>query len=120
VGYPRCLVGAYCWHMTTPKGRIDLLAELARDPENGFVQLSGGWYWVRTYPEVSTKPLVRIAIEMLDTWGIVDPEAAKAVLSWWSRYDELTPEDLAQLIDHYTSPSLMRGQIKHDGTENRD
>lgn len=120
MGYSRCPLGTYGWHMTMPEGRIDLLAELARDPANGLVQLSDGWYWVRKYPEGSTKPLVQVAIETLDAWGIVDPEAARAVLSWWSRYDELTPEDLAHLINRYKPPCLVCGLVNHAGIKHHE
>ena len=53
-------------------------------------------------------------------WGIVDPEAAQAVLSWWSRYDELTPEDLAHLINRYKPPCSVCGLVNDAGIKHHD
>lgn len=91
--------------MTIPQRSIDLLAELARDPASGLVQIADGWFQVRKYPDITERPLVRAAIVALEAWGIGDPEAAQAVLSWWCHYDELTGEDLAEVIAHFSPPA---------------
>jgi hypothetical protein len=60
------------------------------------------------------KPIVRAAIAMLDQFGATDPEAASAVLSWWPRYNELTEDDLQEVVALYELPSYAEcGKDEH-------
>lgn len=103
VGYSTCPLGTYSQHVTIAERTIDLLFELAQDPASGLVQIADGCYQVRKdLASVDRRTLVRAAIAALAAWGVDDPEAARAVLSWWQHYDKLTPEDRAEVVGRFT------------------
>jgi hypothetical protein len=96
--------------MTTPGRSIDLLAELARDPASGLVQIADGWYQAKKNLDLVDRPLAHAAIVALDAWGVDDPEAARAVLSWWRHYDQLTSTDLTEVLEYFTRRASGAGR----------
>lgn len=98
--------------MTNPGPTINLLAELARDPASGLVRLANGWYQTGRNPGVPERPTVRTATVALEAWGIVSAEGARAVLSWSTHFDELTPDELAEVVAYFaaSAPDAWAGR----------
>lgn len=70
---------------------------------------------LRPSPDEAT--LVDAAIDLLAPFETSDPEQAMALLSWWPRYDQLSPADIHAILSHYRAPCVHCGQDRHHGTE---
>ncbi len=63
------------------------------------------------------RPVVRAAIAALDHFGTLDAEHAAALIALWSRYDELTDEDMQEIAAAFTEACIVCGKDRHDGSE---
>lgn len=61
---------------------------------------------------IQPSPIVADAIVALSLFHVADRASAAALLTAWRRYPELSPTDVAAVLDHFApSPKIVRPYV---------